>query len=77
MMLPSPVTQVGSPSILIPTAMPDSKSLTTSMLEVVISSKIELVFIRDLSDLTLHIIFDAWWVSMNVGLQRPIASKQF
>jgi hypothetical protein len=38
-----------------------------------ISSKNERVFIRDLSDLTLQIIFDAWWASMNVGSKRPIA----
>jgi hypothetical protein len=40
-----------------------------------ISSKNERVFIRDLSDLTLQIIFDAWWASMNVGSKRPIAWK--
>jgi len=50
----------------------DSKSLNTSLLEVMISSKNELVFSRDLSELTLQIIFDAWWASMNVGLTRPI-----
>jgi len=40
---------------------------------VIISSKNEHVFIRDLSDLTLKIIIDAWWASMNVGSKRPIA----
>jgi len=40
-----------------------------------ISSKNERVFIHDLSDLTLQIIFDAWWASMNVGWKRPIAWK--
>jgi len=38
-----------------------------------ISSKNERVFIRDMSDLTLQIIFDAWWASMNEGSKRPIA----
>jgi len=38
-----------------------------------ISSKNELLFIRDLSDLPLQIIFDAWWASMNIGSKRPIA----
>jgi hypothetical protein len=38
-----------------------------------ISSKNERVFILDLSNLTLQIIFDAWWASMNVGSKRPIA----
>ena len=53
--------------------MSDTQSLNTSLLEVMISSKNERVFIRDLSDLTLQIIFDAWWASMNVGSKRPIA----
>jgi hypothetical protein len=52
--------------------MSDTKSLNTSLLEVMISSKNELVFIRDLSDLTLQIIFDACWASMNHRLKRPI-----
>ena len=33
----------------------------------------EHVFIRDLSYLTLQIIFDAWWASMKVNSKRPIA----
>ena len=37
--------------------------------------KKERVMIRDLSDLTLQIIFDAWWASIYVGLMRPIAWK--
>jgi len=53
--------------------MSDTKTLNTSLLEVMISSKNECVFIRDLSDLTSQIIFDAWWASMNVGSKRPIA----
>jgi hypothetical protein len=43
------------------------------MLEVMISSKNERVFIQDLSDLTLQIVFDVWWDSMNVNSKRPIA----
>jgi hypothetical protein len=35
----------------------------------------EHVFICDLSDLTLHIVFDAWCASMNVVLKCPIASN--
>jgi len=38
-----------------------------------ISSKNERVFIWDLSDFTLQIIFDAWWAVMNVGLKLPVA----
>jgi len=53
----------------------DSQSLNTSLLEVMISSKNERVFIRDLNDLTLQIIFDAWWASMNVGSKHSIAWK--
>jgi len=55
--------------------MSDTQSLNTSLLEVMISSKNARVFIRDLSDLTLQIIFDAWWASMNVGSKRPIGRK--
>jgi hypothetical protein len=47
--------------------MSDSKSLNTSLLEVMITSKNEHVFIHDLSDLSLQIIFNAWWASMNDG----------
>jgi hypothetical protein len=53
--------------------MPDSKSLTTSFLQVVISSKNEGVFISDLSDLTWQMIFSAWWALMNERSKRPIA----
>ena len=37
------------------------------------SSKNECVFIRDVSDLTLQIIFDAWWASLNIESKRRIA----
>jgi hypothetical protein len=53
--------------------MSNTRSLNTSLLEVMISSKNERLFIRDLSDLTLQIIFDVWWASMNVGSKRHIA----
>jgi hypothetical protein len=53
--------------------MSDTKSLNTSLLEVMISSQNQLVFIRDVSDLTLQIAFDTRWTSMNVGSKRPIA----
>ena len=67
------VTRVVLPSFLIPTAMSDSESLNTSILEVMISSKNERVFIRDLSDLPLQIVFHACWDSMNVDSKCPIA----
>jgi len=53
--------------------MSDTKSLNNPMIEVMISSKKERVFICNFSDLTLQIIFDAWYASMNVGLKWPIA----
>jgi len=53
--------------------MSDSKSLNTSLLEVMISFNTEWVFIRDLSDLTLQIVLDVWWASMDVGSKCPIS----
>jgi hypothetical protein len=67
------VSQLELHSLQLRTAMPDSQSINTSLLEVMISSKNELVFIRDFNDLTLQIIFDAWWASMTVGSKCPIA----
>jgi len=72
-MLLSAVFQVGLPSIPIFTTLSDSQSLNTSFLEVMITSKNESVVIRGLSNLTLQIIFDAWWASVNIRSKRPIA----
>ena len=66
------VTQVKLPTVQFPTTMSDTKSLNTLLREVMISSKNERDIICDLSDLTLQIIFNASWASMNVGLKRPI-----
>jgi hypothetical protein len=55
--------------------MSDTQYLDISLLEVIISSKNERVFIRDLSDLTVQITFDAWSASMNVGSKRHVAWK--
>ena len=66
------VSRVGLPRILTPTAMLDSKSFNTTLLEVIIPSKNEHVFILDLSDLTLPIIFNTWWASMNVVSKHRI-----
>ena len=52
--------------------MSDSQSLNTSLFKVMISSKNELVIMRDMSDITLQIMFDAWWASMNVGSKQQI-----
>jgi len=67
------VTQIELRRVQFPTMMSDTKSQNTSLLEVVISSTNERGFIRDLSDLTLKIVFDAWWASMNVASKPPIA----
>jgi len=53
--------------------MSDSQSLNMMLLDVMISSNNERLFIHDLSDLTLQIIFDAWLASMKVGSKCPIA----
>jgi len=53
--------------------MSDPEFLNTSLLEVMRSSKNERVFIEDLSDLTLQIIFHAWWATMNVGSKWSMA----
>jgi len=69
----SAVFLVGLPWCQIPTAMSDWKSLNISLLEMMVSSKNDCVFFRDLCDLTLQIIFDAWWAAMNVDSKRPVA----
>jgi hypothetical protein len=53
--------------------MSDSTSWNTSFLEVIVSSKNECVFVRDLSDLILHVICNALWTSMNDVLKQHIA----
>jgi hypothetical protein len=53
--------------------MSDSQSLNTSILGIMISCKNEPVFIRDLSDLTLQIVFDTCWHSKDVDSNRAIA----
>jgi hypothetical protein len=53
--------------------MSDIDCPNTSLLEFMLSSNNEPVFIHDFSDLTLQIIFHAWWGSMNIGSKRPIA----
>jgi hypothetical protein len=52
--------------------MSDTQSLNTLLLEVMISSKKKHVLIRDLSDLTLQIIFDTLWASFNACSKGPI-----
>jgi len=49
-----------------------SQSLITSLLEVLISSKNKSVFICHLSNLTLQIIFNTWWASVNGGSKHSI-----
>jgi len=70
---PLTVTQIELPRIQFPTAMSDTKSLNTSLLEVLISSSSGCILIREFSNLNLHIIFDAWWALKNLGSKRPMA----
>jgi hypothetical protein len=42
-----------------------------------LSSKNQRFFIRDLSDLTLQIVLDTWWASMNLDSKRSIASNNY
>jgi hypothetical protein len=65
-------TEVESSSFQISTTLSNSQSLNTSLREVVISSNNKHVFIRDLNNHSLQIIFDASWASMNLGPQLPI-----
>jgi len=51
----------------------DSKSLDTSSIDVEISFKNELVFVRDFSRRTLQIVVNAWLDPMNVCSKCPIA----
>jgi len=74
-MSPLTVSQVEEHSRQLPIAMSDSQSINTSLLEVIISFKIEQVFIRDLTNLTSQIAFDTWCTSMSVGLKRRIVWK--
>jgi len=52
--------------------MSDSQSINTSLLDVMISSKDEVVFIRNLCDLTFQIIAEAWGAWMNIDSKHPI-----
>jgi len=57
--------------------MSDSQSINTSLLDIMICSRNEGVVIRDFTNLTLQIIFDAWWPAMNMGSNHTIAWKDF
>jgi len=62
------VTRVVLPRFVISTTMTDSHFIHTPMLEVIPNSKNDHVFIRDLSDLTLQIVFHTRSASMNVDV---------
>jgi len=53
--------------------MSDSKSISTCLLEVTISSENECILIHDVSVLTFQIIFHAWWASKHVASKHSIA----
>jgi len=69
----SAVTWVVLQRFPIHTAISDSQSLNPSMQEVMSSSKNERIFIQDWSYLTLQLVFDALWASMDVYSKRLIA----
>ena len=50
-----------------------AKCIDTSSLEVMYSAKEERVFNRDLTDEILHMVFDKWWIAMNVETKNTIA----
>jgi hypothetical protein len=70
---PFTVTETELCKVQFPTAMSDTKSLNTLLLQVMVPSNNECVLIRDLCNLTLQIVFNAWWASMDIGSKRPIA----
>jgi len=67
------VTQVGLPRAQYPTRMSHTESFNTSVQEVMLWSINEPVFIGDLSDIALQIIFNAWWALLNVGSKWPFS----
>jgi len=66
------VFQVELGSFQSPTSRLDSKFVNSSLVEVMISSKSELVMIHGLSDTSLQMIFDGWLASMNLGSKCSI-----
>jgi len=54
------------------TSLSDTKCLNTLLVEVIISSKNDRIFICHLSNLTLQIIFNPLWAWMNVRLKWPV-----
>jgi hypothetical protein len=69
------VTEVQLSGIYYPTAMLNTQSSNPLFLVVMISSKNQLDFIRDLKDLTFQIFFDAWWASMIIVTMRTNGSN--
>jgi hypothetical protein len=53
-----------------------SQHIDTSSLELMHSAKEERVFMRDLTDETLQMTFDAWWTSMNVETKCTVIWKR-
>jgi hypothetical protein len=62
------VSQLELCSCWIPTNISDSQSVNISLLEVIQSSNNQGVFVRNLSDLDLYILFNTPWASITVGL---------
>lgn len=64
------VSQVKLCSFQIPTTMLHSKSANTSLPQVMMTSRNQGIFVRDLSDVTFQIISYDWLAFMNVSLKR-------
>jgi len=69
------VSQLELHSVKIPTTILDSESINILLVEDMIYSQDEWVFIRDLSDLNVLTISDAWWALMNGRSKCPIVSS--
>jgi len=67
------VSQVELDHFQLFTAMSESVSSNTLLLEDIISSQNHHVCIHDFSHRTLQIVIDKWWTSMNVDIKHSIA----
>lgn len=67
----SAVSQIGLPSCIISTAMLESESWNTSLLQVMVSSKNNQVLFHDVCDHSVPTIVNAWWAFINVSFKRP------
>jgi len=74
-MQPLTVSQPEKHSYQLPPAMSDDQSIDTSLLEIIISTKNEQLFIGGLTGLAFQNNIDDWRISMNVVLKYPLERK--